>query len=145
MPIVHQTTLKREHLTKHRDTLYVYGDVLEDGGDPVLQARECRGEPNAVAIPAWRDNRLEQSSLLSDDDFDTLKPIIQERFRSLGMHVMGGGTVCFPNRGIGYGTGGGLRQHAPRIDAFITKCYRHLMTMDIKANNSRVIGAPGIQ
>jgi hypothetical protein len=135
MPIVHQCLLQRKHLLAKPDTLFVYGDVLE--GEAILGARECRGEPNAVAIPAMRNDKLEEGSYFKDADLEGIKPAIQEAFRRLSMHAMGGGEVCFPNNGVGHSIGGGLRQRAPAIDAYLTKCYRHLMSLDIQAMKER--------
>ena len=73
-------------------------------------------------------------------------PASPKAFRTLAAHVAAGGEVCFPNNGVDSpAIGGGLRQTAPAIDHFITKCYRHLMSLDIRARRDagEKIDVPG--
>lgn len=105
-------------------TLYVFGDNLIQRGMGG-QAKECRGEPNAVGIPTKRAPSMSEGSFLNDDDFDRVKPIIQDAFRRLAAHH---GDIVWPHDGVGTGLAQ-LPRRAPKIAAFIDRCFRHLQNI----------------
>lgn len=116
----------RQSIRSNPDSLYVFGDNMAEmglGG----QAREARGEPNAVGIPTkWRPS-TDPAAYFSDADFDAVRPRIQERFRLLADHIHSGGTVVWPRAGIGTGLSR-LPESAPAIANYIDQCLAHLRT-----------------
>jgi hypothetical protein len=67
------------------------------------QARECRGEPNAVGVATKRSPSMAESSFWSDSDFLRCSAIIDADMAPLFSHIEQGGTVVFPKAGIGTG------------------------------------------
>ena len=110
----------RSEIRANPNTLYVFGDNLERRGLGG-QAKECRGEPNAVGIPTKRSPSMAESSFLSDADFEEVRPIIQAAFRKLASYD---GPIVWPEDGVGTGLAQ-LPQRAPRIAAFIDRCFEH--------------------
>ena len=111
----------RSEIRANPDTLYVFGDNLLQRGLGG-QAKECRGEPNAVGIPTKRAPSMADSAFLSDADYDMVKPFIQSAFRRLAAH---GGDIVWPADGVGTGLAQ-LPQRAPLIATFIDRCFEHL-------------------
>lgn len=138
MPIVTVERYTRDQIRSSRHTLYVFGDNLaRAGGAPDAsgwsnpragQAAACRNEPNAVGIPTKKLPSMKDGSFFSDDDFDAVKPVIQAEFVRLADHLRAGGTVVLPAAGIGTDRAQ-LAERAPRIRAFIDRCFAHLETI----------------
>jgi len=99
------------------ETLFVFGDNMKEvglGG----QAREMRGEPNAVGIPTkWRPSNREGAFFI-DADLPAVQGLIDERFDRIEKHLAGGGAVVWPSAGIGTGLAD-LKARAPRIWAYL--------------------------
>lgn len=115
---------KRADLQAAPGTLFVFGDnvsTLGRGG----QARECRGEPNAVGIPTKWHPTMDEDAFFTDDALDTVRPRIQAEFRRLASHLQAGGDVVWPTDGVGTGLAQ-LPQRAPAVADFINRCLAHL-------------------
>ncbi len=138
MPIVVVERYTREQIRADRHSLYVFGDNLaRAGGAPDAsgwsnpragQAAACRNEPNAVGIPTKKAPSMNESAFFSDADLDAVKPVIQAEFVRLADHLRAGGTVVLPSAGIGTDRAQ-LAERAPRIRAFIDRCFDHLRTI----------------
>lgn len=114
----------RAEIQAHPDRLYVFGDnvsTLGRGG----QARECRGEPNAIGIPTKWHPMMDEQSFFTDDALSKVAPRIKAEFRTLDAHLDAGKDVVWPADGIGTGLAQ-LQQRAPAIAAFIERCRQHL-------------------
>lgn len=104
MPIEKRSHITRKMLRDEPDTLFVFGDNMAEcglGG----QAKEMRGEPNAVGIPTkWRPN-MSRGAFFDNSQpcLDAAKPVIGSRFDQLAEHLHKGGKVVFPEAGIGTG------------------------------------------
>ena len=124
--LIHVARYNRQDLRVHPDRIYVFGDNMAQvglGG----QARECRGEPNAVGIPTkWRP-AIDETAYFVDADLDQVKPRIKEAFRRLLNHRAAGGDIIWPADGVGTGLAQ-LPRRAPAIHAFIQQCYEHLLS-----------------
>ena len=120
MPIVRRKWIARQQLRDKREWLWVFGDnVLESGLGG--QAREMRGEPNAVGIPTkWAPART-ATSYFTDADYERVYPMIARAFQTLNQHLMRGGTVVWPEDGVGTGLSE-LPERAPAIFAYIKGC-----------------------
>lgn len=124
--IVYRHWIKREDLRANPLALYVFGDNaihVGFGG----QAKEMRGEPNAVGIVTKRT----PSVYLKDADFDEITPLIVTAVERLRAHLLAGnGVVVFPAQGIGTGLAN-LSAQAPRIWTFLRAELRSLEIMTL--------------
>jgi len=116
MSLVERWHYNRAAIRAHPDWLFVFGDNLEGRGLGG-QAREARGEPNAVGIPTKRAPRRTDDAYLSDDD-EFIMLHWTKAFHRINMHLMSGGTVVWPKRGVGTGMAE-LEKRAPGL-------WRHL-------------------
>jgi hypothetical protein len=115
------SVIYRPHLREHREKLFVFGDNMVRKGLG-NQAREMRGEPNAVGIPTkWRPGRLGgdyftdaalKNRMVTDD--------IRDAFDRLEIHLTKGGDVVMPVAGIGTGMAQ-LATRAPAVLAYINE------------------------
>jgi hypothetical protein len=124
MPILVARHYTRADIRAHREWLYVFGDnvsTLGRGG----QAKECRGEPNCVGIVTKWHPFTDAGSYFCDDDLPKVRLRIQDEFRRLAAHLRTGGIVVWPQDGVGTGLAE-LPTRAPRIHAFIDRCYQYL-------------------
>src|ERR1700761_2826764 len=98
MPLVLQKWINRADLRANPAALYVFGDNEQRWGLGG-QAKECRGEPNAVGVATlkapgvfWTDRDADHQIAVLDHDMEPLfEALIQGR------------TVIFPLDGIGTG------------------------------------------
>lgn len=128
MPVTRIKRYTRADLRGNPHALHVFGDNLCQAGYGG-QARECRGEPNAVGIPTKRQPSMDDSAFLTDSDLPIVRPIIQAAFRRLAAHLAAGGTVVLPADGVGTGLAQ-LHKRAPLIAAYIERCFTHLESFD---------------
>lgn len=114
--IEYRKWITRQMLRDERDKLFVFGDNVERVGYGG-QAREMRGEPNAVGIPTkWRPS-MDADDFFSDDDFDRIELIIGgEVMKLIGFQ----GTIVWPADGIGTGLAQ-LPTRAPKVWAYLEK------------------------
>lgn len=103
------------------EKLFVFGDNLLERGFGG-QAKEMRGEPNAVGLPTKRSPSMCESAFFASHPRDYLKVQIHARAAQnrLWEHVVNGGVVVWPNSGIGTGLAQ-LETRAPRIFAFYSR------------------------
>lgn len=94
------------------NTLFVFGDNLERVGFGG-QAKEMRGEPNAIGLPTKRS----PSKFMCDMDVYRVKRITRDDINTLKWHLEGGGLVVWPKDGIGTGLAN-LHWHAPLVEKF---------------------------
>lgn len=109
MPLKYQDYITRADLRANPDHIYVFGDNLARigyGG----QAREMRGEFNAIGIPTKRS----PSEYLSDADYEEVVWDWHETFGILTGYLFQSTTVVWPRAGIGTGLAD-LKNRAPRL------------------------------
>ena len=82
------------------------------------QARECRGEPNAIGIPTQRAPSMRESAFFSDADYELWAESTKAAWNTLRDAVLEGRTVVFPKAGLGTGLAQ-LAERPPRIKAAI--------------------------
>lgn len=117
MAIEFRKIITRDMLRAEPGTLFVFGDNLLRvglGG----QAKEMRGEPNAVGIPTKKAPRNSDDAFFSDEDFDTVKPELDAAFAVLEQHLSAGGRVVWPSDGVGTGFAA-LPSRAPAIWSYL--------------------------
>ena len=120
----------RQDARNARSTLFVFGDNMARAGFGG-QAKEMRGEINAVGIPTkWRPAR-DEGAYFADADFELTRdgdgwaldtsPVqkaIDAAFDQLEAHRKAGGSVVWPTDGVGTGLAA-LQTRAPAIYAYI--------------------------
>lgn len=109
--------ISRQMLQKDRRTLFVFGDNMLGQGFGG-QAKEMRGEPNAVGIPTKNYPGVKKRDYFDDDDYAVATAKIATAFRRLSAHITSGGQVVWPLDGIGTGLAD-LQNKSPKIWAFI--------------------------
>ena len=105
--------ITRKMLRDFPNTLFVFGDNMIARGLGG-QAKEMRGEPNAVGIPTKIMPGMSYADFFRDEDYERAKPKIDAAFVRLFAHVAQGGDVVWPEDGIGTGLAE-LPKRAPRI------------------------------
>lgn len=117
MPVIRANWITRADVRANPTTLYCYGDNMQRRGLGG-QAREMRGEPNAVGIVTkWRPSN-DADAFFDDADYNAVAPVIVEDVAKLCAHLRRGGTVVIPAHGIGTGLAD-LRRRAPCIAALV--------------------------
>ena len=111
--IEYRNYITRQMLINEREKLFVFGDNFDQRGLGG-QAKEMRGEPNAVGIPTKRHPTMNQDAFLTDADGKEWFKISMPIFIKLEEHIIAGGTVVWPSAGIGTGLAR-LDTRAPKI------------------------------
>ena len=118
MPFRYEKYITRQMMRAEPNTKFVFGDNLAEVGYGG-QAKEMRGEPNAVGIPTKRKpSRTAPDEFFSDADYPTIWPIILEKYNILHDHMKAGGMVVWPEDGIGTGLAE-LEKRSPLLWKFI--------------------------
>ncbi len=105
----------RKHITRamlqaEPEKLFVFGDNMHRKGYGG-QAKEMRGEPNAVGIPTKVFPSMTHGSFFEDVDFITFIKYSLKDFQRLYDHP---GIIVWPKDGIGTGRAR-LKEKAPKI------------------------------
>src|SRR4051812_49012943 len=127
MPIRYEQRVTRAMLRAEPDTLWCFGDNLMRCGFGG-QAREMRGEPNAVGIATKRRPDMGEGAFFSDSDFDTFRAEASAPLARLRAHAEAGGAIVWPADGIGTGFAR-LPERAPRIWAALERARIRLETV----------------
>ena len=105
--------ITRDMLRAEAATLFVFGDNLMRQGLGG-QAKEMRGEPNAVGIPTKRTPGMREIDFFTDDDYAIAQGPIEKAFDRLNEHALAGGEIVWPANGVGTGLAQ-LEKRAPAI------------------------------
>ena len=110
--------ITRDMLRAEPEARFVFGDNVARKGMGG-QAKEMRGEPNAIGVatkvyPGVRDNDY----FYDDDEFDS-KHVVELDLGCVKQALQEGRTVYFPADGIGTGLSE-LPKRAPKLHAYIT-------------------------
>ena len=119
MPLMYLTHVSRATLRAYPDTLFLFGDNearVGFGG----QARECRGEPNAIGVATKRLPSRSPTAYWSDDDYERCVACIDKDLDPAFKHAMKGGMIACPLSGLGTGLAD-LPNRAPRVFAYLKK------------------------
>ena len=118
MPVIFQKWIMRDDLKNNPEVLYVFGDNLKRvglGG----QAKEMRGEPNAVGVATKKAPGMGDKDFFSDEEFlDNIITIERDFMRAFN-HLVNGGIVVIPADGLGTGLSE-LPTRAPETNSFLT-------------------------
>ena len=114
MPLIKQKFITRQNLQDNPDWSYIFGDNIQRTGYGG-QAREMRGEPNAIGIPT----KLSPYEFFDDKrDFETARKCFNVIFADIMLMLNNGDTVVFPEDGIGTGLAN-LGEVAPGIHSML--------------------------
>lgn len=117
MPVKRMKFITRDYVRQNPDTMFLFGDNMARRGFGG-QAREMRGEPNAIGIPTkWMPCNA-PDAFFSDDDFEKVKGHIDKGFCLAVAHLIKEGIVVVPEDGLGTGLAR-LQETAPRLAAHI--------------------------
>lgn len=122
--VVLSNFISRADLRANRDALFVFGDNVKERGFGG-QAKEMRGEPNAVGIPTKWKPAMDEAAFFSDSDLPAIRGLIDERFEELMRHRASGGKIVWPALGVGTGLAD-LPNRAPRVWDYIESKRRAL-------------------
>lgn len=114
--------ITRKQLQKETEKLFVFGDNLIRRGYGG-QAKEMRGEPNAVGIPTKKLPLMTPNAFFTDDDFEIFLEHVKEDEEKL---IRFNGTIVWPYNGIGTGRAM-LRTKAPLIYKYILALRKSLI------------------
>lgn len=124
MPVIFREFIYRQDLRDNPDWLFIFGDNdlrLGYGG----QAKEMRGEPNAVGVRTkWAPGMLPQD-FFKDRDYVNIVAMIDYDLRKVKEKLQEGGVVVFPLAGLGTGLSQ-LPERAPRVNEYLVKELRKL-------------------
>lgn len=128
----------RSHLKHHADRLFVFGDNMVERGFGG-QAKEARGEPNAVGIPTKWGPSMREGAFFTDRDLPKVRARIDAAFDRLEAHIANGGNVVWPQGGVGTGLAD-LPRRAPAIMAHIRQRAERLRAQGIEAGTATTAG-----
>lgn len=115
MPIRYQRRIHRDDLRLHPSWYYLFGDNMQEEGYGG-QAREMRGEPNAIGVPTKHAPSMAEHAFFTDGVNCTAK--VQARwgdiFARIESLLHAGAIVVIPTDGLGTGLSQ-LPQRAPRL------------------------------
>lgn len=119
--------ITREEVRRSPDKLFLFGDNLQQRGLGG-QAREMRGEPNAIGIPSKKLPARTPDSYFTDAEFDANRAAIDRAFREIAERLFasdGPKGLVIPSAGLGTGRAE-LKERAPRTYAYLEKRLREL-------------------
>lgn len=119
--------ITRASMKARPGTLFIFGDNMARAGFGG-QAKEMRGEPNAVGIPTKKAPRRDDSAYFTDADFNSAVKAITPEIERLKTHISSGGDIVYPAAGIGTDRAE-LPQRAPKIHAYIQEQIAHVAAM----------------
>ncbi len=114
------TRVGREDVRQNKDKIFLFGDNLAGRGFGG-QAKEMRGEENAVGIPTKKAPDNNPNSFFSDKEFAENKRAIDEAFARIPLDK----TIVIPKAGIGTGLAR-LSSQAPKTFAYLNEKFAHL-------------------
>lgn len=122
--VVRQKMIKRQDLQNNRDKIYLFGDNCRRigmGG----QAKEMRGEPNAVGIRTKKAPNHFMSALFTMEDWENDKEILMEMIDEDFARIPRGTVVVIPEDGLGTGHAK-LNKYCPPMLEYIENKIREL-------------------
>lgn len=109
--------ITRDYVKNNPDKVFIFGDNDEKDGYGG-QAKEMRGEKNAIGIPTKKKPDSTEDSYYTDDEFDFNKKKINLAINAIIKEIKEGKTIVFPSNGVGAGLAM-LDKKAPKTFAFL--------------------------
>tara|TARA_E500000318_G_scaffold8884_1_gene8327 strand:- start:1612 stop:2142 length:531 start_codon:yes stop_codon:yes gene_type:complete len=117
--IMFRKFITRDMLRTEPQVLFVFGDNLLRKGSGG-QAKDMRGEPNAVGLPTKKEPSMQPTAFFGNEDFEMWKKASYDDWKRLFEHLKQGGSLVWPSNGIGTGLAN-LQETAPDIEASIKR------------------------
>jgi hypothetical protein len=114
MPVVYQKFIFRADLRANPDVLYLFGDNEQRQGKGG-QAKEMRGEPNAVGVRTKAKPATTSDSYWTDENSEQQRAMIDSDLEPARRALSAGRVVVVPLDGLGTGLSE-LNQRAPMTD-----------------------------
>jgi hypothetical protein len=124
MPILYQKFIFRADLRANPNVLYLFGDNLKRAGLGG-QAKEMRGEPNAVGIATKKFPHMGDHAYFNDADYVVNCAGIDVDLNPAYNAVRLGQLVVIPLDGLGTGLSE-LPERAPRTNAYLVNQLEYL-------------------
>ena len=129
MAVLYKMFVTRADIQAEPKVLWLFGDNEARWGMGG-QAREFRGEPNAVGICTKRNPGTKTGDYWYDFEFDRCKAIIDQDITRPSNHVISGGTVVIPKMGLGTGLSA-LDTTSPRLFTYLQQSLSALYCLSI--------------
>ncbi len=124
MPIMTQKFIFRSDLRNNPTVKYLFGDNLVRKGLGG-QAKEMRGEPNAIGVATKSTPTSGSNAYFSDAYFEDNMKVIETDLGPAIDHLRGGGILVIPEDGLGTGLSE-LPTRAPRTNAALVQMLEDL-------------------
>ena len=123
--IIFKDFISREYVRKNQDKVFVFGDNDKKEGFGG-QAKEMRGEPNAIGVSTKKspDNRPE--SFYTDKDYLRNVYKMSDIFVYIETELVLGKDVVIPSAGLGTGLAQ-LDKKAPLTFQFLDNCLNYMV------------------
>ena len=122
-PVIYLDWINRNFVRDHPNDIFIFGDnILRSGFGG--QAKEMRGELNAVGVMTKRKPTMDSDAFLSDDNPTDMMNVATDLMRVMG-YVNLGYQIYAPKKGLGTERAR-LKEKAPKIHAFIVDFFREL-------------------
>lgn len=118
--IIYQKWIKRDDLVKNKDKIYLFGDNDQRQGY-AGQAREMRGENNAIGIRVKKKPFMSKESFYTDREYKDNCKKIDEDFARIPDDI----DIIIPSDGIGTGLAL-LDQQAPKTFNYLKSKLKEL-------------------
>jgi hypothetical protein len=122
--LIRQWRIYRRDLRSNPQTIYLFGDNLIQKGLGG-QAREMRGEKNALGVPTKRLPSTLEAAFFTDEDLAEVLPLITRPFQLATLAIEKGYDVVIPADGLGTGLAE-LPKRAPAIAKLIDEQIQRL-------------------
>lgn len=132
MPIIYQSRVYRTDLRANQSALYVFGDNAQRYG-MAGQAKEMRGEPNAVGIATKWSPTMQEDAFFSDDRFEEQREIMAKDLCRVIHALNYGRVVVWPLDDIGTGLSA-LPGKSPKTWAWFNK-FRSTLPIQLGAKS----------
>ena len=127
MALIYKKYITREDLQNNPDDLFVFGDNLKRAGFGG-QAKEMRGEPNAVGIPTKISPNMTEDAFLKQYHFGEWYSATRYDLYMLRGAMYSGANVIWPMDGIGTGLAN-LKNNSPKIWKVIDEFRKELQAI----------------
>lgn len=128
--VLREKIITRADVRARPDVVFAFGDNAQRRGFGG-QAKEMRGEPNAVGVPTKWAPSNRPNAFFSDVDFAAAKLMIGTAFDRLQRALQEGRDVVIPADGLGTGIADLLRR-APKIYAYVEERIAGLSEQDAR-------------
>lgn len=117
MPVISQKFIFRSDLRANPGVLYLFGDNTIRRGLGG-QAKEMRGEPNAVGVATKVAPGMGEGDFFTDRDIFHFMRVVDKDLIPAFNHVWNGGIVVIPEDGLGTGLSE-LPTRAPKLNRYL--------------------------